>query len=216
MIGTRQKIYIADVVTTFVILLGFISILYAPRNTTISCILLTLSGVLDSIDGLLARKYPSSDSGLVYDSIADIISFSLSPSIIIYYHIQEAILVSVFLSTLFLLATAIHMRRFMHTNELLGCPTTISALAVCQSILIDSPYLIAITIVIFSGAVLRRTEYTKDVDINIKIMAGLILISSVLVSYESLTYDFLLQSSSVMILAAYATVGGDIDSVRLF
>lgn len=213
---TSRNIYIADVVTTIIVLLGFASILYAPKNITVSCLLITIAGILDSIDGLLARKFPSSDSGLVYDSIADVVSFSLSPSIIVYYYLQSMTLVSVLVSAFLLLSTVIHMRRFMHTEELLGCPTTISALAVCQSVFLNSPYLIIVTVLIFSGAVLRKTSYTKDVDLNIKLIAGLILVVSSTISYFGFHYDFILQVSSIIILTSYSIVGGRVSSVSFF
>jgi len=213
---TSRNIYIADLVTTIIVLLGFASILYAPKNITVSCLLITIAGILDSIDGLLARKFQSSDSGLVYDSIADIVSFSLSPSIIVYYYLQSMTLVSVLVSAFLLLSTVIHMRRFMHTEELLGCPTTISALAVCQSVFLNSPYLIIVTVLIFSGAVLRKTSYTKDVDLNIKLIAGLILVVSSVLSYLGFHYDFILQISSIIILTSYSIVGGRVSSISVF
>lgn len=210
------NVYVADVVTTVIVLLGFASILYAPKNIVVSCLLVTIAGILDSIDGLLARKFPSSDSGLVYDSIADIVSFCLSPSVIVYYYLQSTTLISVLVSSFLLLSTVIHMRRFMHTEELLGCPTTISALAVCQSVFLNSSYLIIVIVFVFSGAVLRKTSYTKDVDLNVKLIAGLILVVSSIISYFGFHYDFLLQFSLIIILISYSIVGGRVSSISFF
>lgn len=216
MLGINRDIYAADMVTTIIIILGFLSIIYAPENIMLSSVLITIAGILDAVDGLIARRFASSDSGLVYDSIADIVSFSLSPAVIVYYQLGGMEIASIVVSTVLLLSTAVHMRRFMHTEKLLGCPTTTSALAVCQSVLLGSNYLVVITVTAFSVMILRKTVYTKDVDLKIKLVCGLIIFLSAILSYQNFSYDFLIQAFSMLILTTYGVVGGRVKSVSFF
>ena len=65
---------------------GFVSIAYAfEGNYLTASWLIILAAVFDALDGLIARLTRSySEFGVEFDSLADVISFGVAPSVLIY------------------------------------------------------------------------------------------------------------------------------------
>lgn len=67
--------------------IGFMAVIYAVRkeNVVLSSWLILLCAFLDTMDGRVARfTGTSSRFGVEYDSLADVVSFGMAPSVLIY------------------------------------------------------------------------------------------------------------------------------------
>ena len=134
--------------------LGFVSIVLLSisiNSTThnyinLACYLILIASVIDSFDGKLARKLGiSSDFGKEIDSLADLISFCLAPSFLlfVYYYQLELIELKtlIFLSSFPLILGAIRLAKFNSLSDMrssekyLGLPTPANAIVICASIL---------------------------------------------------------------------------------
>ena len=73
--------------TTAVLFAGFYAILAAASgNFENACIAVFVAGLFDGIDGRVARMTgTTSDFGVQYDSLADLVSFGMAPSLVMYH-----------------------------------------------------------------------------------------------------------------------------------
>jgi|GEM_PF-217279 len=87
--GMGYFLAISDAVSLLNLVSGFIAILMVIDNhLTIAALCVLLAIVFDSADGWVARKLEREDSfgfGKNIDSLADIVSFGVAPSVILYY-----------------------------------------------------------------------------------------------------------------------------------
>jgi len=146
---------IPSIITIANLFLGFTSIvlLSLSLNNQISyistvCYLILIGCILDSLDGKVARKLNvSSDFGKEIDSLADLVSFCMVPSLLIfvfytvtfpdYFNIGSLI----FLSSFPLILGAIRLAKYNSFGEMrdsekyLGLPTPSNAILICSIIL---------------------------------------------------------------------------------
>ena len=134
--------------------LGFVSIVLLSISINskqydyinLSCYLILIASVIDSFDGKLARKLGiSSEFGKEIDSLADLISFCLAPSFLlfVYYYNLELIQLNflIFLSSFPLIIGAIRLAKYNSLSEMrdsskyVGLPTPANAILICSSIL---------------------------------------------------------------------------------
>ena len=150
----KVKKYLPSLITLANLFLGFLSILYIQRGYfEFACNLILIAAILDSFDGKLARKIGiASDFGKEIDSLADLISFCLAPSVLIFniFYSPDLVLAeSLFLylatiSSLPVLMGAIRLARFNvdHTTEskqnyFIGLPSPMAAITVCSIVLLQ-------------------------------------------------------------------------------
>ena len=152
MINNLKK-SIANFFTILNLFLGFASIIimglsiYNPDYTIkTACMLIFIAALIDVFDGKIARKLGTSgEFGKEIDSLADLVSFCLAPSFLIfaYYYDpgQSNILLIIFLSSFPLICGAIRLARFnaydiqSKQDFYLGLPTPSNAIFICSSIL---------------------------------------------------------------------------------
>ena len=147
----KVKKYLPSLITLSNLFLGFLSILYIQRGDfALGCNLILIAAILDSLDGKLARKIGiASDFGKEIDSLADLISFCLAPSVLIFnifysMGISElSFLYLAIISAFPVLMGAIRLARFNvgHTKEskqnyFIGLPSPMSAITICSIILL--------------------------------------------------------------------------------
>ena len=87
-----RKVYLLpNLLTAMNMFLGVLAIYgVLDERVTWSCWLIVLAGVLDTMDGAVARLTRSqSDFGLQFDSLSDLISFGVAPSLLAYDAIQD-------------------------------------------------------------------------------------------------------------------------------
>lgn len=112
---------------------GFLSIGYAANGQFKNAAILILIGMmLDSMDGWLARKFSAeSDLGKELDSLADIVTFGVAPSFLVYYtHFFQYGILGFAIAGLFPLFGAYRLARFNisassnQVNYFTGVPIT--------------------------------------------------------------------------------------------
>ena len=151
----RVKKYLPSIITLSNLFLGFLSILYIQKGEfAFACHLILIAALLDSFDGKLARKIGVVSSfGKEIDSLADVVSFCLSPSFLVFNilfysnistHDAELFFIYLALLSSFpLLMGAIRLARFNvehdeenHSKYYVGLPSPMSAIAICSVILL--------------------------------------------------------------------------------
>lgn len=142
----------ANFLTLINMFMGFSSIvliaLSFSNNNYInwSCNLILIATLIDVLDGKIARKLGTSgDFGKEIDSLADLVTFCVAPSFLIFYYyydlIQINLILLVFLCSLTLLFGSIRLARFNVYSEqsdnlnYLGLPTPANAIFVSSMVL---------------------------------------------------------------------------------
>jgi len=99
-------------------------------NLPLSVILILLAAILDRFDGILARRFAAETSfGKEFDSLSDLISFGVAPSVLLYSSAQSNHLSTLgyFCLLLFTICGALRLARFNVTptgNYFTGLPIT--------------------------------------------------------------------------------------------
>ncbi|MGP8330197.1 MAG: CDP-diacylglycerol--serine O-phosphatidyltransferase [Methanosarcinaceae archaeon] len=148
-----KKIIIPNVFTALNIFFGFLAIIYALRAEAskvsvdplmeTAAWLIVLASIFDTLDGKIARMTKTySDFGIEFDSLADVVSFGVAPSVLLYklYFFQFEMF-GVVLSFLPLLFGSIRLARFnveitgFEKRGFIGLPIPTSATAIASFIL---------------------------------------------------------------------------------
>ena len=157
----KVKKYLPSLITLTNLFLGFLSILVIAQGLlSWGCILILIAALLDSLDGKLARKIGVASSfGKEIDSLADLISFCLAPSFLIfnlfyYFHYLSGHMISIegtplvffylaVISSFPVLMGAIRLARFNvgHSEEsksshFIGLPSPMAAISICSVVLL--------------------------------------------------------------------------------
>lgn len=139
--------WVPNFITTSNLICGSLSIIAAFNNLLhVSAILIFIAALLDFFDGMSARLLKAySEIGKQLDSLADVVSFGLSPSIIVYQLLKERIepdltifdqisIDTLLPLTAFLIVafSALRLAKFnideRQTNSFIGLPTPASAI----------------------------------------------------------------------------------------
>ena len=146
---------IPSVITIANLFLGFTSIVLLSLSLndqisyiSTSCYLILIGCILDSLDGKVARKLNvSSDFGKEIDSLADLVSFCMVPSLLIFVFYMVTfpdyfnMVNLIFLSSFPLILGAIRLAKYNSFGEMrdsekyLGLPTPSNAILICSIIL---------------------------------------------------------------------------------
>lgn len=155
---------------------GFVSISYAFEGSFLTASwLIILAAVFDALDGLIARLTRSySKFGIEFDSLADVISFGVAPSVLIYTaHFQYMGKFGLVISFLPLLFGAMRLARFNITQETFekgnfkGLPIPIQASALASYLIFSNtiwdsirfPMLFASFVVFLAFLMMSHFEY---------------------------------------------------------
>lgn len=77
------RLTVADFVTVLNAVLGFLAVVYAFQDIELAARIMLLAAIFDGLDGVLARRYGSSDAGPYLDSLADVASFAVAPATVV-------------------------------------------------------------------------------------------------------------------------------------
>jgi CDP-diacylglycerol---serine O-phosphatidyltransferase len=131
-------------------LCGYMSIVFAVNQKyfVMSAWLIGLAAFLDAIDGKVARITNSSSKfGIEYDSLADVVSFGVAPSILIYqFYFNQLNQVGLLFSFLPLVFGSIRLARFnvqltgYTKTHFSGLPIPIAAITIGSYILLVEKY----------------------------------------------------------------------------
>lgn len=123
---------------------GFLSIVNTTsENFEIACWFIVYAGIFDVLDGIIARITKSvSDFGVELDSLADVISFGVAPSFLLYtIHFKNFDAPGIVISSLILIFAAIRLARFnislvgFDKEKFTGVPTPMTALTIVSYLL---------------------------------------------------------------------------------
>jgi len=140
----NRRALIPGTLTVFNLLCGFLSVRYAVEGNFLTASwLIILAAVFDGLDGTVARLTRGySRFGIEFDSLADVVSFGVAPSVLIYLaHFQYLGTLGVLVSFLPLAFGAVRLARFNVTQagfekeNFLGLPIPIQASALASYIL---------------------------------------------------------------------------------
>lgn len=128
-----------------------IALFYKTHDAiNISCILITLGGFFDSIDGRLARKLNvNSEFGKQLDSFSDSITFGIAPicvftSLHSYYHPNHLSIFEILIAVIYIVCTIYRLARYnvsKDNSHFVGLPSTASGILLSVYIFVSNNFL---------------------------------------------------------------------------
>ncbi|PIE74379.1 MAG: CDP-diacylglycerol--serine O-phosphatidyltransferase [Deltaproteobacteria bacterium] len=191
------KYILPNLFTAGSIFVSIISVVYAYNERFIDAgWLIVLSAILDGLDGRVARLTGTqSKFGVEFDSLADIISFGVAPSLLFFFVAgKDYGKIGVFLTAIFIVLGAIRLARFnvttkdIHPNIFIGLPIPSAALFVVSWIMLANEYELALNLLIggfifFAGVLMVsniRYPSFKKIDFgnqrNLKILVLIVIL----------------------------------------
>ena len=134
----NKKTFIPGIFTALNIFCGFLAIIkISEGNIVTGCWLIVFAAIFDGLDGRLARLIKSSSNfGVEFDSLADVISFGLAPAILLYHiHFHKFGILGIIISFSPLVFGAVRLARFniqlsgFEKENFSGLPIPIAALS---------------------------------------------------------------------------------------
>lgn len=174
----RNKIYlIPNLLTTGSVLCGFVSIIYSFDDyLIIAANLILVSFVLDGLDGRVARiTKTTSDFGAQYDSLADVVSFGVAPSVFLYqwflkdvnFLINSWLELGVIIASLYLISVLLRLARFNTSKSkdfFIGLPCPLGAI------------LVTLSYIMLDKVDLEITAY-KEISVFLTLLVSFLMIS---------------------------------------
>lgn len=80
----RERLGVADVVTLVNAAVGLLAGVVALTDPALAARLVLLAAIADAVDGIVARNWGSTVVGPLLDSIADVVSFGVTPALVVY------------------------------------------------------------------------------------------------------------------------------------
>ena len=224
------KKFIPNLISMASLFLGFLSILNSfIDNYLLACYFIFIAAILDSLDGAVARALGvSSDFGKELDSLVDLVSFCLAPSILVYILYSQNMpgISGEVIAFAPLLLGVIRLAQFNVSDSdgvsyFKGLPTTFNAIFICSLIMyVDSvklvdpqysdPKLLLPIIMTSSFLMVTKVRYSKisfsksgnDKKSSVGLVLSLIFISGFigLVAVNKHELAFMLSSSGFIIV----------------
>jgi len=172
------QLKIADIFSILNAVFGFLGVCnLIEGNLIFATKLILLSALMDGIDGFIARKKGNSDFGKELDSLADLISFGVLPSAILFK------LGHVYASISYLLSSLIRLARFnvLRFEDFLGLPTTASALMMVCFVSLNLPYVEFVGLIL-ALLMVSNLRYSKVRRKNVLVVVGIVVLLSIFVN----------------------------------
>jgi len=137
--------YLANFLTSLSLVFGFVSIIFSlESHFTFASWAIILSVIVDGLDGQIARRNPvPSEFGKELDSLVDVVSFGIAPSVLGYIFIYRSFYFWATLALfIYLFCSVMRLAKFNITpkeklaNYFYGLPTTVSGGLLASFILI--------------------------------------------------------------------------------
>jgi CDP-diacylglycerol--serine O-phosphatidyltransferase len=193
--------YLANILTVLSLICGFVSIIFSlESHFTFACWAIIFSVIFDGLDGQIAKRNPvPSEFGRELDSLVDVISFGIAPSILGYIFVYQAFY---FWATsalfIYLFCSVFRLAKYNITpkkklvNYFYGLPTTVSGGIVASFVLIyrrkqDSlapqhiPLIFIFIVLILAFLMVSRVRYLNLDGLKQLLGERIILVTSVLV-----------------------------------
>jgi len=137
--------YLANLLTVLSLVSGFTSIIFSlEKQFTFACWAIILSVIFDGLDGQIARRNPiPNEFGKELDSLVDVVSFGIAPSILGYIFIYRDFYILATLALfIYLFCSVMRLAKYNITpkeklaNYFYGLPTTVSGGMLASFVLI--------------------------------------------------------------------------------
>jgi CDP-diacylglycerol--serine O-phosphatidyltransferase len=209
---------IADIISIFNALLGFLAIIMIfidEIHFSFSFILLAI--ITDGIDGLVARKTKHSNLGEYMEAMGDMISLAIAPALFLYYiyskdiiiqnNIQHIILIltlTVFISFNMIRLSSFHIMK--EKKFFVGLPASASTIIILilSYLKIEFIYL-SIIILIISISLISKIHFPKPNNI-INIIAAILIIFSITIGKQFNAIAFHLLLFSIIIYTIFGPI----------
>lgn len=173
----HRRLSRADTVTLCNAVVGFAAGIVAFSDLQLAARLLLLSVIVDALDGIVARSGDNSDVGPLLDSITDVVSFGVTPSLFVYVLLSSqyggvtgdplvfvAVVIGSALYAVFsILRTAFYTTYFDGAEERPGMPNSLGAILLATTYLagITDPLVLAVWVGILAVAQVSPFDYPK-------------------------------------------------------
>ena len=167
--------FLADFITILSLICGFISIIFSlESHFTFACWAIIVSVLFDGLDGQIARKNPvPSEFGRELDSLVDVVSFGIAPSILGYIFVYRQFYFWATLALfIYLFCSVMRLAKYNITpkeklvNYFYGVPTTASGGMLASFILLyrkytrlPSPFIFVLLVLILAFMMVSRVRY---------------------------------------------------------
>lgn len=189
---------IADLASLANAVSGMLAIIMAFYQNSIFCaIFLVLAVIFDAVDGPLARHFPNETSdvfGETIDSLADAISFGISPAVIIYELFPSPIMIIA--SVLLLCCGILRLSRYNTiiteqvgpTKTFVGLPIPVSSFMLSLLLFsqIKQTALIFIIMVIIALMMVSSIKYPKIKNTKIFVVCGILLLATLILPLNNM------------------------------
>ncbi|MCD7781193.1 MAG: CDP-diacylglycerol--serine O-phosphatidyltransferase, partial [Methanosphaera sp.] len=214
-----KMLTVADITSICNASCGLLAILtFLQGQNILSAQLLLLALVFDSIDGTLARYFKSTSNdlfGINIDSLADIISFGLAPTIILFMFTSSNWIILPCL--LLMICGLLRLTRYntltlannSSTRDFIGLPVPITALITSSLLLssITNIWYVVILYIIVSILMVSDITYPKITDIKFLVIPAIILILCLIPSINEI---LLCVPSYLLLVIALVYIFGNI------
>ncbi|MCB9060266.1 MAG: CDP-diacylglycerol--serine O-phosphatidyltransferase [Halobacteriovoraceae bacterium] len=171
---SKLVFFLPNIFTALNMACGFMSILLGLKGSYYyASIILILGSIFDSVDGRIARLTGTqSHFGEEFDSISDVISFGVAPSLIIYHQFLKPLgRIGILVAFIYLLCGALRLARFnaniskVDSNYFQGLPIPSAAIAIIGLVLLTTEfpillkYNIPVAIYVFIYSILMITSF---------------------------------------------------------
>lgn len=189
---------IADLASLANAVSGMLAIIMAFHQNSILCaIFLVLAVLFDAIDGPLARRFPNETNGVfgeTIDSLADAISFGISPAVIISVLFQSPIMIIA--SILLLCCGILRLSRYNTiiteqtgpTTTFVGLPIPVSSFMLSLILFsqIKHNLVIFIIMVILALLMVSSIKYPKIKNTKIFAVCGILLLATLIIPLNNM------------------------------
>ena len=197
-----KLVSIADVISLSNLIFGFFAIIFLISDfitnedlkLRISFSFILLALLADGLDGIVARKTKKSDIGEYLESIADMTSLIIAPSIFIYFAYHDFLTTNEYYQIYLLLAFilflslgAIRLASFhvMKKKEFfLGLPASVTTIILLVLSYLEISFILIFTVIlILSIAMISNIRFPKP-DLKINAIASILIILSIITGKE--------------------------------
>ncbi|QXM05605.1 CDP-diacylglycerol--serine O-phosphatidyltransferase [Crassaminicella indica] len=168
----RYKRQIPNIFTLFNLTLGILAIISIfNENYVISAILIIVAGMMDRMDGKLARKLDVvSDFGKELDSLCDLISFGLAPALLMWHlNLMETGDIGIIVTLVFVLCGTIRLARYNimeFDGVYMGIPITICGGLVALVALYSTKYVANLRFLLITMLFLSYAMVSKKIKLR--------------------------------------------------
>lgn len=186
-----------------------------------AAVLVILAGVLDTLDGRIARLTgTTSEFGIEFDSLADLVSFGVAPAFLAYQWVLAPLhRLGWLVAFLFVVCAAMRLARFNiqtspgNKRYFAGLPTPPAALAVaCMAFAIPDPPdtrwaagLVAVLLIGIAILMVSRLRYRSFKDIDLRSRRSSLYVLFVALAIGAIAYDP--AGASIVLASAYVISG---------